>query len=122
MNTAQGTSMNTDGGRLFGSLSYDVGAHLPEGGNYTIHRTPIEGGITDEATFKRLPGEETGEKSHGRTGISAIDFLFRRREHPFFSVDDERVRVRLFDLDAQSAESVHCAHAIFARKETAQRA
>jgi len=112
--------MNTDGGRLFRPLSYDVGAHLSKGRNYTIHRTPIEGGIADEATFKLLPGEQAGEQSHGRTGISAIDFLFRRREHTFLPVDDERVRVRLFDPDSQRAEGVHRAHAIFARKETAQ--
>jgi len=120
MDTAQRTSMNTDRGRLFGSLCYDVGAHLSEWRNYTIHRAPRERGIADEATFKRLPGEQTGEKSHCCTGISAIDFLFRRREHTFFSVDDEHVRVRLFDLDSQSAEGVHRAHAIFARKKSAQ--
>ena len=45
-----------------------------------------------------------------------------RGEKPFLSVHDEHIRLRMLDLDPENAEGLHCPHAIFARKETAQNA
>jgi hypothetical protein len=35
-------------------------------------------------------------------------------------VDDEHIRLRMFDLDPEKAECLHCPHAIVAREESAQ--
>ena len=35
-------------------------------------------------------------------------------------MDDQRVRLGLFDLNTQSAHGIDCMHAIFARKKTTQ--
>ena len=122
MNSTQRAAVDTERRRLFRPLGHDVCAHLSKWRDHAVHGASRERGLTDEATLKCLPGEQASKKSHGRARISAIDFLFRRREHTLLSVDDERVRLGLFDLDSQSAERVHRVHAIFARKKTAQRA
>jgi hypothetical protein len=99
MNSTQRAAVDTERRRLFRPLGHDVCAHLSQWRDHAVHGASRERGVTDEATLKCLPGEQASEKSHGRARISTIDFLFRRREHTLLSVNDERVRLGLFDLD-----------------------
>jgi len=108
--------------RLFRPLCENICTHLAKRRDHAVHRTSRKRRITDEAALKCLSGKQPSEKSHGRAGISAIDFLFRRCKDALFPMDDQPVRLGLFDLNTQSAHGIDCMYAIFAREKTAQRA
>src|SRR5437879_12797869 len=107
MNSTQRAAVDTERWRLFRPLGHDVCAHLSKWRDHAVHGASRERGLTDEATLKCLPGEQASKKSHGRARISAIDFLFRRREHTLLSVEDVRVRFGLLYIDSRCVNRIH---------------
>ncbi len=104
------------------SLGDDVRTHLAQRLNHSIHRARGKGGATDQDAIEILPGQQSGEQPHRCRRVSAIDLAGRRGEQPFFSMDEEHVRLRVLDLDPESAHGLHGAQAIVAREEAAQHA
>jgi len=67
-----------------------------------------------------LAGKQTGEKAHGCAGTAAIDLIFWRSQDPFFSMNNENIRFRLFNLDSKRAQRAHGVHAVVAREKPPQ--
>jgi len=57
INATQGAAMNSKRRRLFGTLGYNVGAHLPERRNNAVHGPAGERGISHQAALEGLTGE-----------------------------------------------------------------
>ncbi len=99
VNSPQGAATDADWRRLFRTFGENVCAHLTKRRDHAVHGTSREPGVPDEAALKCLSGEQASEKPHRRPRISAINFLFGWCEDTLFSVDDQLVWRRLFDLN-----------------------
>src|SRR2546421_8358642 len=108
MDPAQRTATYSKGRRLLRTFRDDVRAHLSKRLDHAIHRPTTKRRITDQSTLKSLTRKQTGKQTHGRTGAATIDFAARRCENAFFAVDDNNVRFRVFDLNAERAQCAHC--------------
>jgi hypothetical protein len=120
MNSAQRSAADAKRGRLLRTVGDDVCAHLSEGLNDAIHRATAERRISDQSRFKSLAGEQAGEQTHACARTTAVELVFWWCQDAFFSVHDQDIGLRLFNLDPECAQGVDRVHAVVAREKTAQ--
>ena len=120
MNAAQRAAANPQWRRLLRTLGDDVGTHFSERRDHAIHGPARKRSIANQPALECLASKQTGKQTHGRSGIAAVDLLFRGREHAFFAVDNNHVWLGLLDLDAENAQRIERVHAIVARQKAAQ--
>ena len=64
--------------RFVFAFGFNLRAHQTERLDDATHRALREGAIADQPACERLAGEHPGEQPHGRAGVAAINFGFRR--------------------------------------------
>src|SRR5947207_13147390 len=121
LNSAQRTPTDAERRCLLRPLRHNISSHLAQRRDNSIVRPARQRSISDEAAFEGLTGEQPRQQSHCGAGVSAVDFLLRRSEDTFFSVNNNYLWLRLVDFDSQSAQRVERVHTIIARKKPAQR-
>ena len=100
MNSAQRTAADAQRWRFVWPFGNNAGAHLTKRRDHAVHRTSRQSRFPNEPAFKCLAGQQTGEQPHRGTRIATVDFFFGCIKDPFFSVNDQRGRLRLFDFYA----------------------
>ena len=120
MNSAQRSATDTQRRSLLRTFGDNVRAHFPKRFNHAIHRPAIERSVSDQPRFESLTGEQPGEETHGRARTATIDFSTRWRKEALLAVNNQNVRLGMFDLDPERPQSADGVHAIVARQKTAQ--
>src|SRR5262249_3153830 len=120
MNSTKRSAVDAQRRGPFLTFSNNARAPLTKRGKHPVHLPLRQPCIFNKATLEFLSRQKAREKPPGWPRITAIDVCAWCSENALFSVNDQRGRLGLFDLDSQRSHCVNRVHAIFAGKESVE--